>query len=377
MRILLAPNAFKESLTAIEFCEVLSAAFREHDPRVEVDAVPLADGGDGTLEVVTRLWEGSIHPLPTEDPLRRRIMAPVGLDPHGQRAVIEMATTSGLALLAPEERNPLLTTTYGLGLLVDQVIRMGVEDILLCIGGSATNDAGVGMAEALGFRHLDCEGNPVLPTGGRLRRIDRILAPIPSRVPETLRVTVLSDVINPLHGPCGAAVVFAPQKGADSEQVLVLDRGLRHIAAIWERDLGKAVAEVPGAGAAGGMGAGAMVYLNAHLVPGARWMFEAVGLEERIAKADLVITGEGKLDRTTLDGKLPGQVAALAKKHGKRCIGVCGIRDSDSTLALQDAGFETIIPLAEPGISKEVSIRRAGELLRERGRGIAATLIWP
>lgn len=230
------------------------------------------------------------------------------------------------------------------------------------------------MAEALGYRHLDADGNPVSPTGGHLSEIDRILPPIPSPIPGTLRVTVLSDVTNPLYGPRGAARVFAPQKGADPDQVALLDQGLRHIASIWARDLGREVAELPGSGAAGGMGAGARVYLNADLVPGADWILDQVHLEERIIASDRVLTGEGKLDRTTLDGKLPGRVAALAKKHGKECIGVCGTCGSDALPALQDAGFTCVIPLAKSGISRQEGIKRAAELLRERGKELGKAL---
>jgi glycerate kinase len=370
MRVLIAPNAFKESLSALEATDILTDSILSTCPDAEIETVPLADGGDGTLDVVTRHWQGVTQTLVTEDPLRRRIVAPIGLDKSGEWAVIEMARTSGLALLAPDERNPFITTTFGLGLLIGQAAGLGVRKILLCIGGSATVDGGVGMAEALGFRHLDRDGNAVPSCGGYLREIAHIQVPDAESVVGKLEVTVLSDVTNPLCGQYGAARIFGPQKGATPEQVEMLEAGLRNLAGVWERHLGKRLAEEPGAGAAGGVGGGAMAYLNARLMSGGEWILDLVGLEERITRSDLVITGEGGLDLTSLSGKVPGRVAALSRKHGVPCLGVCGVVDPDAETALKEAGFTQVIPLAPPVVLQAESIRRAAEYLRRRGEWI-------
>lgn len=370
MRVILAPNAFKESLSAVEFVDILGEALQSEDPAIEVVKTPLADGGDGTLEVVTRLWEGRIESFESVDPLRRPISAPVVFDPSGRTALIELATTSGLAQLEPHERNPLQTTTYGFGLLINQVLEREVKKIFLCIGGSATVDGGTGMAEALGFHHVDRNHAPLAGCGGNLGKIHRVIPPAFLEWIRGVEYVVLSDVTNPLHGPNGAAYVFGPQKGADPEQVALLDRGLRHIAGVWARDLGRNVEDVPGSGAAGGIGGGAIVYLGAHLVPGGEWILEMVRFKELLSTADLVITGEGKLDSTTLQGKLPGRVAAMAKEAGVKCIGLCGAVDKGTLDDLRTGGFTQVLTLAPEGTPIAESFARAGEFLRERGREI-------
>ncbi len=372
MRVILAPNAFKESLSAIEFVDILGETLQSVDPSIEVVKAPLADGGDGTLDVVTRLWEGRVEFFETVDPLRRPISAPVAFDPSGKTALIELATTSGLAQLQHSERNPLETTTYGFGLLINQILEHGVKRIYLCIGGSATVDGGTGMAEALGFHHVDHSHIPLPGCGGNLIKIHKVIPPTDLDRIHEAEYMVLSDVTNPLHGSNGAAYVFGPQKGASPEQVELLDRGLRHIAGVWARDLGRNVEDVPGSGAAGGIGGGAIVYLGAHLVPGGEWILEMVCFKELLSTADLVITGEGKLDSTTLQGKLPGRVAALAKEAGVKCIGLCGALDPETLDDLIAGGFSKVLTLAPEGTPKEESFARAGEFLRERGREIGS-----
>jgi glycerate 2-kinase len=370
MKIVLAPNAFKESLGAVEFVDILGEALQSADPSIEVVKTPLADGGDGTLEVVARLWEGREESFETVDPLRRPIYAPVAFDRKEKTALIELATTSGLAQLQLPERNPLETTTFGFGLLINQLLDRGVQRIFLCIGGSATVDGGTGMAEALGFQHMDRSHAPLAGCGGHLNKIHCVIPPADLDRIRGVEYVVLSDVTNPLHGPNGAACVFGPQKGASPEQVDLLDRGLRHLAGVWARDLGRNVEDVPGSGAAGGIGGGAIVYLGAHLVPGGEWILEMVRFKELLSTADLVITGEGRLDSTTLQGKLPGRVAAMAMQAGVKCIGLCGAMDRGTREDLLAGGFSEVCTLAPEGTPKHESFARAGEFLRERGREI-------
>lgn len=375
MKILIAPNAFKESLSAVQIARILGASLEKALPDSIIERVPLADGGDGTLEVLVELWKGSFRTVKTEDPLRRPIEAEVGLSADGDSAIIEMARISGLALLAEDEKAPSKTTTYGLGLAIREIVGWGIDHLYLGIGGSATNDGGVGMGEALGYRHLNRAGNPVEPVGGRLQDIARIERPSQEIGIEKVQVSVFSDVTNPLCGERGASSVFGPQKGATPEQVEFLDRGLRRLSEIWDRDLGRSVADVPGAGAAGGLGAGAMVYLDAEIVPGADALLEMTNLARRISDCDVVITGEGALDRSTLDGKLPSRVARLAKQRGVPCIGIYGLLDRSVEKEFIEAGFTDLIPLANEEIPLEIRKREAAKFLKESATIIAERLL--
>ena len=375
MKILLAPNAFKESLSAIEVADALEAGIRADRPDVTVEKVPLADGGDGTLEVLASFWRGSILRLKSVDPLFREIEVPVGFDEGGETAVIEMARVSGLALLQDEEKNPYQTSTLGLGILIVEVARIGARRIYLGIGGSATVDGGIGMGVGLGFRHSDSKGSAVLPRGGNLLAIERIAPPTQAPWVDHVEVEVLSDVTNPLCGERGAARVFGPQKGASAEQVEFLEKGLHHLSELWKRDLGKDVACVPGSGAAGGVGAGAMVYLNARLVSGAEKMLEITGLPSKISACDLVVTGEGHLDRSSLEGKLPGKVAQIAKGLGVPCIGVFGLLEAEAEDSLREVGFTQLIPIAPEGTLLKEKKRRARDFLEETGKRIGRRLV--
>jgi glycerate kinase len=374
MRILIAPNAFKETLSANQVADLLEIGILETCPEIDIEKVRLADGGDGTLEVLTSFWGGSIRTFKTLDPLNREIEAPVGFDRTGRSAVIEMALVSGLALLEEREKDPFKTSTLGLGMLIAGAVQSGAETIYLGIGGSATVDGGVGMGEGLGFRHLDASRKAVRMGGRHLPEIDTIIPP-QNRSPQLqTKVTILSDVSNPLCGERGAARVFGPQKGATSEQVEFLDKGLHHLAEVWKRDLGKDVAEVPGAGAAGGVGAGAIVYLNAELVSGADRMLEITDLSSRIASSQLVITGEGRLDLSTLEGKLPGKVARMAKKAGVPCVGLYGLLDRESEEALRGAGFTDLVPVAPEDLPPEEKMRNAEEFMLRTGRELGKRL---
>lgn len=320
MTILLAPDKFRGSLTAIEVCEAMREGIRMVNPDIEIIAVPMADGGEGTAEILTYNAGGKMLSCEVFDPLNRPIDAAFGISANQKTAYIEMATASGLRLLQKHEQNPLKTTTYGTGQLIQKVIEMGVEHIILGIGGSATNDAGIGMAAVLGWVFLDKNGNELAPCGENLIQIEKIIRP---QNEAKIKVEVACDVTNLLHGPTGAAYVYAPQKGATPEMVLELDNGLRHFAAVVHRDFGLDL-NVAGAGAAGGLGAGALFFLNATLKSGIEIVMEETHFEEKLAKADLVITGEGKIDEQTLQGKLISGIGLAAQRRAKPAAALCG-----------------------------------------------------
>ncbi|MCB9782299.1 MAG: glycerate kinase [Candidatus Omnitrophica bacterium] len=367
MKILIAPNAFKGSLSSPEICHSLKDGILRSAPHAEIETVPLGDGGDGTLEVLVDLWEGTLEAQTVQGPLSRPVEAPIGFDLDRKRAVIEMARASGLALLGDKEKNPLFTSSFGTGQMLRIAIDSGVQEIFLGIGGSATNDGGAGMGAALGFDHMNGDGENLIPRGGNLDAIKQIIPPEFQNWP---RVTVLCDVTNPLCGDNGASAVYGPQKGATPDQVRMLDRNLEHLARLWQRDLGRDVAHIPGSGAAGGMGGGAMAYLDAHLVSGTDVLFEMTDLDERVQWADLVITGEGALDLTSLQGKIPGRVADLALKYKKKCIGICGLLQIEDVTPFENAGFTKILEIAPMEIPTKERIRDAKKWVFETGRHI-------
>ncbi len=295
-------------------------------PSATVTALPLADGGEGTAQVLTEATKGVWHTATVSDPLSRPLEAGFGVSGDGTTAFIEMALASGLALLTTDERNPLDTSTYGTGELIREAVGKGVQKIILGIGGSATTDAGIGMAAALGWQFFDANGQPLDPIGRNLPRIARIIRP-ERHVAEGIEVAVACDVTNPLFGPDGAAYVYGPQKGADGQTVAVLDVGLRHFAQLIKQQFGAAIGPIPGAGAAGGLGAGAYFFLNATLQPGVDLVLEAVGFDRNLAKADFVLTGEGKLDEQTTQGKLINGIAHRANQAGVPVVALCGTLD--------------------------------------------------
>jgi glycerate kinase len=327
MRILIAPDKFRGSLPALSVCEALSAGIRSEVPNGECIAFPLADGGEGMSEILTYHAGGERVNVYARDPLGRRVQATYGLSSDGTTAFIEMAEASGLHRLAPEERNVMETTSAGTGDLIFHAIESGVRKVLLGIGGSATNDGAAGAAYALGFRFYNIGGEPFLPVGGNLVSVARIDS---SQAHPALRDTefiALCDVDNPFTGPSGAAAVYGPQKGASPRQVEELDAGLKQLSTRFFIDLGCDVSTMPGAGGGGGFGGGAVAFFNAVLRPGVDVIFDYTRFDEQVARADVVITGEGKLDSQTLSGKVVAGVARLAKRHGKPLIGVAGVNE--------------------------------------------------
>jgi len=333
----------------------------------------MADGGEGTVESVIAATGGDLVQLTVKDPLMRPTSSFYGISGDGLTAVIEMAAASGIEKLKPEERNPWITSTFGTGQLILDALDRGCDRIMIGIGGSATNDGGTGMARALGVQFLDNRGNPVGEGGGALASVHRIaMDGLDRRIGKT-GIRVACDVTNPLTGPRGASAVYGPQKGADPEMVQRLDACLGHLSGIIEKQLGMKVDDIPGAGAAGGLGAGLIAFLGAELMKGFDMVAQLVGLEEKIREADLVITGEGKIDDQTGYGKTPWGVAQLAMKHQIPVVAVAGTV-AGGTEELASCGISVILPIADRPMSLEESLRRAPELLEGTGRRIAGLI---
>jgi glycerate kinase len=324
LTIVVAPNAFKGTLTALQAADCIERGLHAALPRTRVIKVPVADGGDGTLHAIVYATGGTLRKARVRDPLGRTITATWGLSGDREAAILEMAAASGLALLSPNERNPLITSTEGTGDLLRIALDSGARNILLGIGGSSTNDAGTGAARALGARFLDIRGRDLPPGGAALARLHQIdLTHLDPRL-RTANIQVACDVTNPLTGPRGASHIYGPQKGASPAMVRRLDAALRHFAQVLRRQLGISVEKIPGSGAAGGMGAGLLAFTPARLRPGIDIVLDAVRLRHHLQYADLVITGEGRLDPQTVHGKAPAGVARLARSLGIPCIALCG-----------------------------------------------------
>jgi len=362
MKVVVAPNAFKGSLSAAEAARAMSEGVSRLGAVCHIVEAPVADGGDGLAEILTGVMNGQMRTVTVRNPLGEPVEADYCLTPDV--AAIEMATASGLALLSSAQLNPLLTSTYGTGELLADALAQGVKRIIVGIGGSATNDGGIGMAAALGVKFLDSNGEPVGCTGGDLEKINRIdLSCLNPAVRETL-FEVACDVDNPLLGEHGAARVYAPQKGADPGQVERLEAGLANLAAVISRDLGIEVRDLPGGGAAGGLGAGLHAFLGAKLRPGVELVLDLVGLDKKLEGADLVLTAEGRLDRQTAFGKAPAGVAKLAKAHGIPCFAFAGGISGDVS-SLRDVGITAVFPICREPMKLEQAMRQGYALLAD------------
>jgi glycerate kinase len=335
---------------------------REVFPDAEVVEVPVADGGDGTTEALVAANRGEYRTAEVEGPLGDPVSAQYGLIDSRRTAVVELAVASGLTLIPAERRDPRNTSTYGFGQLLAAACRDGVSTIIAGVGGSATNDGGAGMGQALGYRLLDGHGNELERGGAALARLDRIDRSGFDAVWRSVTVRVACDVTNPLTGPRGATAVYGPQKGADAQAVRELDAALARFAAVIERDLGKKVAEVPGAGAAGGTGAGLLAFLDASLVPGAPLVVEAAGLDAKLLGADLVITGEGRVDAQTAYGKAPGEVAKHAHKAGVPVLLLAGSK-GPGWEALEKLGVTSVVAMTEEGIDQRKALNEPERML--------------
>ncbi|HET7236416.1 MAG TPA: glycerate kinase [Actinomycetota bacterium] len=324
MRVLVAPDKFRGTLSAAQASQAIALGWRRGRPDDEVTELPLADGGEGTLEALVAAERGSARTARVIGPLGDPVEAAFGLvdGPAGRVGIVEMARASGLGVAS--RHDPLRATSRGTGELIAQACRAGARTIVVCIGGSATTDGGAGMAEALGARLLDGSGRPIPPGGAGLLELARIDLTGLEPALRTVRVIAASDVDSPLTGPHGSARVFGPQKGASPDDVLLLDRALGHLAAVIARDLGVDVRELRGAGAAGGLGAGLVAFLGARIRPGVDVVMEAVGFAGRLAAAEVVLTGEGRLDASSLSGKVVGGVLSAAREAQRAAAVLCG-----------------------------------------------------
>ena len=373
MKIVIAPDSYKECLSALQVATFIELGFREVFPHADYVKVPVADGGEGTVEAMVEATGGQRIAVTVKGPLGEPVEAFYGLTGDGGTAVIEMATASGLGLVPPEKRNPLKTTSYGTGELIRSALDAGARKFILGIGGSATNEGGAGMLQALGARLLDADGQEIEPTGlglGRLARID--MSTFDERLKDCV-IDVACDVDNPLCGPRGASAIFGPQKGATPELVQQLDGYLRNFAAITLRDLGVDMSEIPGAGAAGGMGGGMYAFLGGRLRPGSEIVTEAVGLDAVVRDADLVITGEGRIDGQTAFGKAPVGVARVAKLHGKPVIAIGGSLRHDADV-VHEHGIDAVFSILSSPCTIAEALDAGENNLRTAARNIAASI---
>ena len=361
-RVVVAPDKFKGSLTAPEAARAMARGVGLAWPDAEVNLVPMADGGEGTVEALVEATGGSFARAIVSGPLGDPVEARFGRLGDGSTAVLEMAAASGLALLPESRRDPLRATTRGTGELLLAAMTAGARTVILGIGGSATNDGGAGLAQALGYRLLDRDGQDLPPGGGSLDRLDRIEPKVISSRLKRVAVRVACDVSNPLCGATGASFVYGPQKGATEDDVRRLDANLAHYARVVARDLGIEVADIAGSGAAGGLGAGLIAFAGGSLVPGIDLVIEAVGLPNRIRGADLVLTGEGTIDASTAYGKAPRGVAGLARSLGVPCLAIGG-QLGDGANVLHNLGIDAFASIAPGPGPIEEAMAQAGPRL--------------
>ncbi len=344
MRILVAPDKFRGTLTARQAAEAIAAGWRRTRPRDRLDLAPMADGGEGTAEALVDALGGELVQTSAHGPLNDPVEASFGVaeTAEGRLAIVEMAAASGLALLAPSRRDPRITTTRGTGDLIAASLDRSPDHLVVALGGSATNDGGAGMAQALGVRLLDGSGRDIGPGGVALLELERIdMTALDPRIGR-IGCVAATDVNNPLTGPLGASAVYGPQKGASAEDVTILDRALGHLSAVVHRDLGVDLRDEPGAGAAGGLGFGLMAFLGARVRPGVEVVSEALDLTSRLREADLVITGEGRLDAGSLHGKVPAGILRLARELSVPAVIACGQAEPDLEL-----GDVTVVSMAD------------------------------
>lgn len=373
MKIVIAPDSFKESLTALQVAQAIEIGFKKIFPDAEYIKVPMADGGEGTVQSLIDAWQGQSMVTEVTAPLGNKVLAEWGLSADRKTAIIEMAAASGLHLVAENERNPLITGSYGTGELIKAALNFGVEKIILGIGGSATNDAGVGMLQALGAAFLDDEGKPLVAGGAALKQLSKIdLSALDPRL-ATTQIEVACDVDNPLCGERGASAVFGPQKGATAAMIKELDAALSLFSQKVKQQLNKDIANIVGAGAAGGMGAGLQLLPKCRLKSGVDIILEATHLSKVVADADLVITGEGRMDSQTVYGKTPVGVAKTAKRFHKSVIAIVGCLRADYEV-VYDAGIDAVFPIIRNLASLSDTLAQGRENLISTSQNVARTL---
>lgn len=372
---MLAPDSFKESMTAKEVCEAMETGIKRAIPDATCIHVPMADGGEGTVQSLVDATGGQLVPLEVTGPLGLPVQAYYGILGDGKTAVIEMASASGIHHVTKETKNPLITTTYGTGELMRACIEQGITDIILGIGGSATNDAGTGMAKALGYKFLDKNGYELQLGGGFLGDLAKIDTTNVLPQLKDVNIIIASDVTNPLCGLRGASVVFGPQKGATPEMVQRLDANLLHFSQIVEDQLGIAVADVPGAGGAGGLGAGLMAFTNSRMKKGVEIVIEYTGLKEKMKSVDYCLTGEGGIDFQTKFGKTPYGVAQVAKQTNEniKVIALAGYVGKDVE-SLYEQGFDAIFGIVPGAAELETLLANGKENVARTAESVARLL---
>jgi len=369
MKIVIAPDSFKGSLTAFQVGESVEKGIKKVDASIETVIVPMADGGEGTVQSLIDASGGKIIEVGVQDPLNRKITSFYGIMGDGVTAVIEMAAASGLPLLQIEERSPLLTSTFGTGELIKDALDRGCRSFIIGLGGSATNDGGCGMAQALGVKFLDKNRHELAMTGGQLSKIASIdFSGIDQRIKEAHFVAAC-DVENPLCGPTGASEVYGRQKGATEEDVITLDIGLKHFAETVQNQINYNAKDIPGAGAAGGLGAGVLIFLNAKLQKGIDIVTKITSLADKMEGADLVITGEGRIDFQTAFGKTPFGVAQIAKEKNVPLIVLAGSL-GDGYQTLYEKGFDGIFSIIDKPMALQEAIDNAGVLLENAAEAV-------
>ena len=364
MKILVAPQEFKGSISALSAAEAAKTGILRVFPQAEVVLCPVADGGDGTLETLVEVSGGEVKTCSVQNPIGETIQAQWGAMGDGVTAVIEMARTSGLALLSLGERDPLNASTYGLGQAISKALDEGFRRFIVGIGGSATNDAGAGMAQALGANLLDDQGNTINFGGAALSNLQTVdISNMDSRIKDS-KFLVACDVSNPLTGEEGASAVYGPQKGATPEMVRSLDDALSNFATVVKKDLKKDVSEISGAGAAGGLGAGMMAFMGAELKAGVDIVLDTVNLRDQLSSVDLVITGEGGLDFQTVYNKAPIGVARIASEHNIPTIAIAGLLGSNFKI-VHEHGIRAATSIVNGPMTLEEASERAFELISD------------
>jgi len=382
MKIVVAPDSFKGSLTAVEACRAISAGVGRVVPQAQIVEIPMADGGEGTVDALVASTAGQRRHVVVRGPLSEKVDAvygilgdAVGPDEGEKTAVIEMAAAAGLTLVPVEKRNPLYTTTFGLGQLILDAVEHRCRNIVIGIGGSATNDCGTGMAQALGVKFLDeaasCIVEPM--TGDLMGRVSSVDMGDLRVSTQQCSFTVACDVTNPLLGPNGAASVYAPQKGADTPTVETLEANMKHVIELIEEKTGKRVRDVPGTGAAGGLGAGLMAFLDAKLQPGVEIVMRYSRFAEKIRSADLIITGEGRIDATTASGKTISGIAASAAENAIPVVALAGAVGPHIENVMK-MGLKVVLPISTAGITKEQSMKNAARLLADAAEQLVIQL---
>ncbi len=368
MKIVIASDSFKDSANALDACKAMAIGASNANQDIATEIFPLADGGEGTAEILTYYTSGKTIYVETVDPIGRPIKADYGISADGTTAFIDMASASGLQLLEPEKRNPNHTSTFGTGLMIKNAMDRGVEKIILGIGGSATNDAGTGMAKALGYKFYDKNKQEVECKGCDLNNIasyeydESLLKDLP-------QIQVLADVNNPLYGHQGAAFVYGKQKGASGREILSLNEGLQSIANIVSNQTDKSFENLPGAGAAGGMGFGAKVFLNAELIPGSETVIEISGIESAIQDADFLFTGEGRIDEQTKNGKLISGICKMATKHNIPVVAFCGSLNA-SMNDLKMIGIQAAFPILNEPMELQTALLKTEILLKKTAENV-------